>query len=102
MTEDSKLSPRQRKYLKGLAHNLDPVVMIGRGALSNGVVAETQKALESHELIKVRIDLDDGQQRRDMAAELSERTESDLIGTIGKIAILFRQRTENPEIRLPS
>ena len=100
MTDD-KLSAKQRKYLKGLAHGLDPVVMVGRGALSDGVVSETQKALESHELIKVRIDLDDGRMRREAARELSEKTGSELIGTIGKIAILYRQRAEEPDIRLP-
>lgn len=98
---NSTLSAKQRKHLKGLAHGLDPVVMVGRGALSDGVVSETQKALESHELIKVRVDLDDGHQRREVAREISERTGSELIGTIGKIAILYRQRAEDPDIRLP-
>lgn len=101
MTSGRDLSSKQRKYLKGLAHGLSPVVAVGKSSLTDGVVAETQKALESHELIKVRIDLDDGDTRRELAAGLSERTESNLVGTIGKIAILYRQRAEDPEIRLP-
>ena len=101
MTNEPALSSRQRKYLKGLAHELEPVVMIGRATVSRGVVAETQNALESHELIKVRIDADEGADRKTMAADLAEKTDSKLVGTIGKIAILYRQRAENPKIRLP-
>lgn len=102
MSADSGLSSRQRKYLKGLAHQLDPVVRIGKGTVSEGVVAETQQALESHELIKVRIEAEEGTDRREMAIVLADRTGSALVGTIGKIAILFRQRADEPAIRLPS
>ncbi len=95
------LSARQRKHLKGLAHNLDPVVRVGKASVTEGVVAEAQKALEAHELVKVRIELDDGEQRRRIATQLAESTESDLVGTIGKIAILFRQRADDSHITLP-
>jgi RNA-binding protein len=96
------LTPKQRQFLKGLAHALAPIVRVGKGGLTDAVIAETKKALASHELIKVRIDVDDGAKRRDLATHLVEVADACLAGTIGKIAILYRQRVEEPKIKLPS
>lgn len=101
MSTETDLTSKQRKYLKGLAHELEPVVRIGRASLSDGVRSETQRALESHELIKVRIDQDDPEDRRELARDLAAQTGASLVTTIGKIAILYRQRAEEPAIRLP-
>ncbi len=95
------LTPKQRKYLKGLAHALSPIVRVGKAGATAAVVAETKKSLASHELIKVRIDVDEGTERRTIAENLGAATDSELVGTIGKIAILYREREEEPEIELP-
>jgi RNA-binding protein len=97
----SVLTPKQRQYLKGLAHALSPIVRVGKGGLTENVIAETKKALASHELIKVRLEVEDPAARRDLAARLVEATDSHLAGTIGKIAMLYREREEEPEIELP-
>lgn len=95
------LTSKQRKYLRGLAHPLEPVVRVGKAQISDSLVAETDRSLESHELIKVRIDVDDGDARRSLADDLAARTGAAVAGTIGKIAILYRPREEEPGIRLP-
>lgn len=95
------LTAKQRQYLKGLAHPLAPVVRIGKAGATASVVAETKKSLASHELIKVRIEVDDGDERRAIAEKLASETDSHLAGTIGKIAVLYREREEEPEIKLP-
>jgi RNA-binding protein len=95
------LTPKQKKHLRALAHELDPVVRIGKGRISDPVAAETVRSLEAHELIKVRIEADARNDRRELAVELADLTGSELVGTIGKIAILYRERDENPSIRLP-
>jgi len=95
------LTTKQRKHLRALAHELDPVVRIGKGRISDPLAAETVRSLEAHELIKVRIEADDGDVRHNLAAELADLTGSELVGTIGKIAILYREREEDPSIRLP-
>lgn len=95
------LTPKQRQFLKGLAHPLAPVVRVGKGGLTPSVVEETKKSLHSHELIKVRIDIDDSAERRTTAEALARETDAQLAGTIGKIAMLYREREEEPEIRLP-
>ena len=95
------LTPKQRQYLKGLAHPLSPIVRVGKAGATASVIDETRKSLEAHELIKVRIDVDDGAERRAIAGRLAEETDAHLAGTIGKIAILYREREEKPAIRLP-
>jgi RNA-binding protein len=95
------LTSKQRQYLKGLAHNFDPIVRIGRGGASEAVVAETNKSLEAHELIKVRIEADDAAQRKELAQTLATATGAEVAGSVGKIAILYRPREEKPTIKLP-
>src|SRR5688500_20353182 len=85
-----ELSSRQRTYLRGLAHDLDPVVRIGRARVTPELAAETDRTLEAHELIKVRIDAEGSATRRELARELGSRTRSAVVGLIGKIAILYQ------------
>jgi RNA-binding protein len=92
------LTPKQRQFLRGLAHALSPVVRLGKGGLSDSVIEETKKSLLAHELIKVRID---GDERKDLAEKLATATDSQIAGMIGKTAILYRQREEKPKIKLP-
>ncbi len=96
------LTSRHRRYLKGLAHALEPVVRVGQRGVTPAVVKETKTALEAHELIKVRIDGDDSGSRRTLAEALAQAAEAEIAGTIGKLAILYRPRPEKPRIKLPS
>lgn len=95
------LSTKQRQYLRGLAHALEPIVRVGRAGVTETVTAEAKRSLEAHELIKVRIDAEDSSSRRELAAKLAAAADADLAGTIGKIAILYRPRQEKPKIKLP-
>jgi RNA-binding protein len=95
------LTAKQRKFLKGLAHPLEPVVRVGKGRLTPAVIAETKRSLESHELIKVRIESDDGDERRAIADELAHACEAEVAATIGKVAMIYRARDEEPDIKLP-
>ena len=92
------LTAKQRQFLRGLAHPLSPVVRVGKGGVSDSVVAETKKSLDSHELIKVRID---GEDRDALAEKLAAATDAQIAGVIGKTAILYRAREEKPKIKLP-
>ena len=95
------LTAKQRQYLKGLAHSLSPIVRVGKGGMTAAVIEETKKSLAAHELIKVRIDADESTDRRALAEKLASAADAHLAGTIGKIAILYREREEEPEIKLP-
>ena len=95
------LSAKQRQFLKGLAHPLAPVVRVGKGNVSEGVIGETKKSILAHELIKVRIDADGAEERRELAEQLAKATDSQIAAIIGKTAILYRARDEKPKIKLP-
>jgi len=95
------LTSKQRKFLKSLAHPLSPIVRLGKAGLTDAVIAETKKALQSHELIKVRIESDESADRKELAEKLAGATDAHVAATIGKIAILYRERDEEPEIKLP-
>ena len=94
------LTTKQKKYLRGLAHELKPVVMIGNAGITEGVLSELDSRLSHHELIKVRISGVDRSERTQMAETLCEKSASDLVDTIGHIAILYR-RSNEPSIKLP-
>jgi RNA-binding protein len=96
------LTAKQRQFLKGLAHPLSPVVRVGKGRVSPAVIDETKKSLEAHELIKVRIDADESDIRRELAETLAGASESQIAGMIGKTAILYRARDEKPKIKFPT
>ena len=95
------LTSKQRKYLKGLAHAFEPIVRVGQRGVTAAVVEETKKSLFAHELIKVRIDADEPAERRKLAQALAEAAAAEIVGTIGKLAILYRARDEKPAIKLP-
>jgi RNA-binding protein len=96
------LSSKQRQFLKGRAHALSPVVRIGKSGLTPAIVVETKTALRAHELIKVRIEVEDGKARRAAGRELAEDAGAHLVGAVGKVAILYRARDKEPRIRLPA
>ena len=96
-----KLTDKQRRHLRGLGHELKPIVFIGQAGLSDAVVAEAARALNDHELIKVRATGMEREERDDALDLLAQRTESAIVGRIGHVAILYRRHPEKPKILLP-
>ncbi len=88
------LSSRQRTQLKARAHHLKPIVRVGQAGLSDAFVAEVDRALADHELIKVRIDTDDREARDAAADEISTRTASAQVQRVGKILVLWRPKPD--------
>lgn len=94
------LTNAQRKFLRGLTHDLHPVVMIADKGLTDNVMAELESALEHHELIKVK--LRGERDRRDQWIEaIVERTGGELIHRIGQVAAFYRRNADKPRIVLP-
>jgi RNA-binding protein len=96
------LTSKQRKFLRGLAHPLAPVVRIGKAGLTESLIAETKKSLQSHELIKVRVEAEEGDDRKSLAEQLATAADAEVAGVIGKVAIFYKERDEEPEIKLPT
>lgn len=95
------LSASQKRYLRGLAHPLRPVVLIGGKGLTDGVLAELDLALDHHELVKVRISGEDRTSRDAIIDALVTRSDAQLVQRIGNIACLYRRHPEASQIPLP-
>lgn len=100
MSATTDLNNKQKQYLKGLAHPLKPVVLLGSNGLTEGVVAEIDGALAHHELIKVKVPADERELRTAIAEAICRETDATLVQTIGKTLVLYRP-AEEPSIRLP-
>jgi len=92
------LTSRERARLKAKAHHLKPIVRVGLAGLSDAFVAEVDRALGDHELVKVQIDRNDRAARQAAADELCARTASASVQRVGKILILWRPRPEEPDL----
>jgi RNA-binding protein len=92
------LSSAERKALKARAHPLKPVVMIGDAGPTPGVLAEIERNLASHGLIKIRVAADDRQNRETLLAEICIATGAAPVQHIGKVLVVYRKR-EEPEPR---
>ena len=86
------LTTRERAHLKARAHALEPVVHIGTAGVTDAVVAELERALTAHELLKVRIGADDREARVALGNELCARTGAAAVDRVGKVLILWRPR----------
>ena len=95
------MTGKQRRYLRGLAHHLNPVVIIGQRGLEESVVRQVDAALLTHELIKVKLGGECPLDRREAADLIAAQTGCDIAGSIGKVLVLYRRRPENPTIVLP-
>jgi RNA-binding protein len=89
----------ERKYLRGLAHGIRPVILIGKEGLTDGIVRATAEALLQHELIKIKYnDFKEKSQKEALTGDLAARTGAEQVGAIGHTVILFRPHP-NPEMR---
>ncbi len=97
------LNEDQKRHLRRLGHALKPVVLMGAGGLSEGVMAEIDQALDDHELIKVKLVADDRDARRALGERISQEQDAALVQAVGNIILLFRRsRIENKRrIALP-
>lgn len=96
-----KLTESQKKLLRGLGHQLKPVIMIGDAGLTDGVFNEFENAIDHHELIKVRIRAGDRESRDAMISQLCDRASAALVTRIGNVALIYRRNADKPKIPLP-
>lgn len=95
-----QISSSQRRFLRGLAHSLNPVVMIGQQGLTPSVVKEVKLSLEHHELIKIRVLGDDRELREQWLTQLCDELEAAPVQHLGKLLVLFKP-ADKPVIKLP-
>lgn len=97
-----ELKGATRKYLRGLAHHLKPLVLVGQKGVTETLIEAVDEALELHELIKLKFN-DFKDEKKTLAKEIEEKTRSEMVGMIGNVAIFYRQQPdeEKRKIQLP-
>ncbi|WP_084156307.1 ribosome assembly RNA-binding protein YhbY [Desulforegula conservatrix] len=94
----NKLTSFQKKYLRGLAHDLNPLVLIGHNGLTEQVIKSIDQTLNDHELIKVKFNsFKEKEQKEQINLEIEKSTGAELAGMIGHVAIFFRRNEEKED-----
>lgn len=88
------LTPKMRQALKARAHKLKPVILVGSNGISEALLKETDRALNDHELIKVRIPTDDRDLKKQLFAEVCEKLNAELVQQIGSIGVIYRKNED--------
>jgi len=95
------LSNSQKRYLRAIAHSLDPVILVGQKGITPAVLKEFDGALSHHELVKVKLSDADREQRAESIQRLRVGTKSEIVQTIGRVASFYRRNPKQPRIELP-
>ena len=95
------LNKTQTKFLRKNAHDLKPFVWIGQKGLTKVVSKEIEQAIASHELLKVSIRIGDRAAKKQLVDKIAQQTKSEIVDSIGNIAIFFRRNPKKPKIDLP-
>ncbi|MDG2395400.1 ribosome assembly RNA-binding protein YhbY [Candidatus Thioglobus sp.] len=97
----TKLTNNQKKFLRSKGHSLKPVVMLGQHGLSEGVLAELESSLETHELLKIKVRGDDREDKQKIINEIVNISGSHLVQVIGNVMVIYRAFDKDPQIILP-
>lgn len=95
------LSPAQKRYLRSLAHDLKPVILVGAKGVTAALRAELELALEQHELVKIKLAAPDRDGRDAWIDAIVEAASVALVQRVGHIATVYRARRKDPGIILP-
>ena len=96
------LSNSQKRHLKKLAHDKKPVILIGAKGLTDAVMTEIDQALSHHELLKIRVNAADREERQTLINRISQTLNAELVQRVGHIATFYRHNSEQNKIQLPN
>ena len=95
------LSKAQIKFLRAKCHDLKPVIMLGQKGLTEAVLVELDKALDHHELVKIKLSVDDRDARQRLSDEICQHSHAEAVQSIGKTLSIYRPNKKKPVIQLP-
>lgn len=95
------LNGKQLRHLRGLGHDLKPIVQVGRDGIDDGVVAAVNQALTDHELVKIKLGEAVELDRQEAAEAIAQRTGSEVAQVLGNTMLLYRADPDDPVIVLP-
>jgi RNA-binding protein len=95
------LSKKQIKFLRAKCHDLKPVILLGQKGLTDEVLSELDIALTHHELVKIKLSVDDREHRKQMIAEICDKSQAEEVQSIGKTLSVYRVNPDKAIIELP-
>lgn len=95
------LTGKQKRYLRSLAHHLDPVFQVGKNGTNDHLIRHIEEAIEKRELMKVTVLNTCLEDRNEIGAELAKESGSELVQVIGKVIVLYKESKDNKQIQLP-
>ncbi|HZK32899.1 MAG TPA: ribosome assembly RNA-binding protein YhbY [Tissierellaceae bacterium] len=95
------LTGKQRAYLKGMANTMEPLFQIGKNGLSDNFIKQVEEALEVREILKIKVLNNSLLDATEVAKEVSEKTGSDFVQSIGNKFVIYKESKENKNIELP-
>lgn len=98
---EKNLSGKQRRYLRGLGNQLQPVVWVGLKGVNEGVLAALESAFNNADLLKIKLQEGFAGDRHEVAEQLARASKAELVQVLGKTILLYRRHPENPTIELP-
>ena len=100
MSQPEKLTIHQKKYLRGISHGLNPMIIIGANGVTESLMIELESTLSHHEILKIKMAAAERDDRKAIVAHVVAQTGALLVQTIGKIFVIYRQN-EDTELPLP-
>ncbi|MWV45341.1 ribosome assembly RNA-binding protein YhbY [Paenibacillus sp. HJL G12] len=95
------LTGKQKRYLRSLAHHLDPIFQVGKGGTNDQLVRHINDAIEKRELMKISILNNCLEDKNEIAEELAEKANAELVQIIGSTIILYKESKDHKQIELP-
>ncbi|MCR8845851.1 ribosome assembly RNA-binding protein YhbY [Paenibacillus sp. SC116] len=95
------LTGKQKRYLRSLAHNLQPIFQVGKGGVNDQLIRHIEEAIETRELIKISILNNCLEDRYEIGDELSKQSGAELVQVIGKTIVLYKESKDKKQIELP-
>jgi len=95
------LTGKQKGFLRSMGNEMDPIMQVGKGGITESLVTQTDEVLEIRELIKCRVLTNSSEDPKIVAEQLAEQVEADLVQVIGRNFLLFRASKNKPVIELP-
>ncbi|TVX94351.1 ribosome assembly RNA-binding protein YhbY [Paenibacillus agilis] len=95
------LTGKQKRYLRSLAHNLQPIFQVGKGGVNDQLIRHIEEAIETRELIKISILNNCLEDRFEIGDELSQQSGAELVQVIGKTIVLYKESKDKKQIVLP-
>lgn len=100
-TNTQPLSAKAKKQLRKLGHKLHPVVQIGAKGMKKSIIEATEEALLIHELIKIKANVGDKDERKTLFEKIAAKTDAQIVASIGFTSLMYKRNPDDPKINLP-